>query len=455
MGYPKKRIGKDGKPRYTAVYVDLRGSERSAGTFASEKAANRAWQQAEVELRQGRVGDPARGRQTFQRYVEEKWLPNHVMEPTTREKYTYYLGAHIFPELGPMRMADIFPEHIREWISWMQREGRSAWTIQYCKSSILSSIFTTALNDQVTYIHPCRGVKIPSVPATPRTIITPEQFDVLYAALPDADAQLLVETAIETGLRWGELAELRVGDVDLVSRVLTVSRKVIELNREFHPDGRRFLVINYPKDKEYRQLRISLQIAAKLAAHVKEANLGPGELLFARRVAAPIPLRVVPDPDTLGFTEPNDTGRRYRHGTLSAYNAGRCKCTHCRRAFANYRAGRRAASGAMARRPRAADQDEHIGRDWFRRSVWRPACETAGLTAMPRFHDLRHSHASWLLAGGADLQVVKERLGHASIMTTQRYLHTLPEADESAVEAFSRVRNRSASSARPRRGRPA
>ncbi len=55
-------------------------------------------------------------------------------------------------------------------------------------------------------------------------------------------------------------------------------------------------------------------------------------------------------------------------------------------------------------------------------------------------HDLRHAHASWLLAGGADLQVVKERLGHASIMTTQKYLHTLPKADETAVEAFSRVR---------------
>ena len=32
MGFLKKRIGKDGQPRYTAVYVDLRGSERSAGT---------------------------------------------------------------------------------------------------------------------------------------------------------------------------------------------------------------------------------------------------------------------------------------------------------------------------------------------------------------------------------------------------------------------------------------
>jgi integrase len=51
--------------------------------------------------------------------------------------------------------------------------------------------------------------------------------------------------------------------------------------------------------------------------------------------------------------------------------------------------------------------------------VWRPACEAAGLADTPRFHDLRHSHASWLLAGGADLQVVKERLGHASIVTTQ------------------------------------
>ena len=59
-----------------------------------------------------------------------------------------------------------------------------------------------------------------------------------------------------------------------------------------------------------------------------------------------------------------------------------------------------------------------------------------------RVHDLRHAHASWLLAGGADLQVVKQRLGHGSLRTTEKYLHTLPDADETALEALSKMRNR-------------
>jgi site-specific recombinase XerD len=46
------------------------------------------------------------------------------------------------------------------------------------------------------------------------------------------------------------------------------------------------------------------------------------------------------------------------------------------------------------------------------------------------------------LAGGADLQVVKERLGHGSIVTTQKYLHTLPDADETALDALASIRAR-------------
>jgi site-specific recombinase XerD len=99
--------------------------------------------------------------------------------------------------------------------------------------------------------------------------------------------------------------------------------------------------------------------------------------------------------------------------------------------------------------------DGHIPRWWFRAHVWQPAIEARGLPATVTVHGLRHAHASWLLAGGADLEVVKERLGHASIVTTQKYLGTLDGSDETAIDAFSSIRNRGNKPGGPARRRPA
>jgi integrase len=136
---------------------------------------------------------------------------------------------------------------VREWVTKLRNQGVTAPVIKYCMV-VLSAIFTTALNDQVTYLHPCKGVKTPPVPRRPRHIISPEQFDDLYEALPTDAMKLLVETDIESGLRWGELAELRPRDLDFATGVLTVSRVVVELLPRFHPAGGRFLVKDYPKD---------------------------------------------------------------------------------------------------------------------------------------------------------------------------------------------------------------
>jgi integrase len=322
-----------------------------------------------------------------------------------------------------------------------------AATIRYC-FIVLSAIFTTALNDQVTSLHPCTGVKTPPVPAQPRVILTPEQFAVLLECLPDALPRLLAETAVESGLRWGELTELRVRDLDFATRMLTVTRAVVQVNPKFHPEGGRFLVKPYPKDKEYRRFKLSAQITGKLKDHVVERGLGWDDLLFEMPVEERPRIRVSrldADLDALGRTEPNAAGRRYRHATLTGYSLGRCRCDYCRDAYCRYRAERRAHGKDDPRGLRACDTDGHIPAGWFRLAIWKPAVEKAALMIPVRIHDLRHAHASWLLAGGADLQVVKQRLGHGSLRTTEKYLHTLPDADETALEALSKMRNRAAS----------
>ncbi len=53
---------------------------------------------------------------------------------------------------------------------------------------------------------------------------------------------------------------------------------------------------------------------------------------------------------------------------------------------------------------------------------------------------MRHAHASWLLAGGSDLKSVMDRMGHAQITTTQKYLHALPDADAKNLDALNRIR---------------
>lgn len=66
------------------------------------------------------------------------------------------------------------------------------------------------------------------------------------------------------------------------------------------------------------------------------------------------------------------------------------------------------------------------------------AAKAAGLKEMDagrlRFHDLRHTHASWLLAATGDLLLTSKRLGHANVATTQRYAHLLPGRMERAIE---------------------
>lgn len=86
----------------------------------------------------------------------------------------------------------------------------------------------------------------------------------------------------------------------------------------------------------------------------------------------------------------------------------------------------------------------------FYKAGWAPAVRAANdpercaaegvlpIGKVPRVHDLRHTHASWLIAAGAPLPYVQARLGHENITTTvDTYGHLLPEAHIQMAQIMS------------------
>jgi integrase len=67
---------------------------------------------------------------------------------------------------------------------------------------------------------------------------------------------------------------------------------------------------------------------------------------------------------------------------------------------------------------------------------WRAATKGAGLENF-RFHDLRHTFASWARQNGADIADVKEALGHSNISMTMRYAHIKPDDQNTAFDKVS------------------
>ena len=84
------------------------------------------------------------------------------------------------------------------------------------------------------------------------------------------------------------------------------------------------------------------------------------------------------------------------------------------------------------------------GRRLSRQSVWeviRLAADRAHIDRPLHPHTLRHSYATHLLQGGADVRTVQELLGHASVATTQIYTHVTPQAlIETYMTAHPRAR---------------
>ena len=263
-------------------------------------------------------------------------------------------------------MGKILPTEIQRWVTTATQTGLSAASIAKYHT-MLASVFERALHDRVITFNPCAHTELPKRVKNKTRTLTPAEYDSILAALPEQH-RLMIETAINTGLRWGELIALKPRHLDLASRRLTVEETIVEVSHKNSPTGQRMLTKPYPKDNEPRTMALPADLVDQLTMHIAERNLKKADLLFATRAGTP------------------------------------------------------------------------LSRNTFRTRVWLPAVQASGVDFDVRVHDLRHAHASWLLAGGSDIKSVMDRMGHAQITTTQKYLHALPDADHKNLTALDRIR---------------
>ncbi|MGI8681353.1 MAG: tyrosine-type recombinase/integrase [Mycobacteriales bacterium] len=279
MAFAKRRMLDTGGARFTGVYLDPAGRERSAGTYDSKRLALREARAAEAAIEAGDWIDPSHGKITFRKYVEQHWWPSRHLELSTKASYRSYLDKHFLPFFGEMPMRTILPSAVQAWVTQAVASGLSARSVvKY--HVMLHSVFKRAVRDRVILHNPARETELPKVVSQRVRILTPEEFSRVLDELPTRYVPMVL-TDIETGLRWGELIALRPTDIDFLRRTMTVHRVIIEVSRKVSPAGERMVVKHYPKDDEPRTLRISSDLVETLSRQVASLGLAPEQLLFS------------------------------------------------------------------------------------------------------------------------------------------------------------------------------
>jgi integrase len=285
MAWVSERSGARGT-RYAGIYRDPDGKKRSAGTYSSRREALRAANREEQKVLSGSWHDGSLGQITFRDYVEQEWLPHKHLEVTTRAAYSSYLNKQFYPAFGKRALNKVSPSVVQDWVTKAHAVGLSPRSIKKYHV-FLSSIFRRAVRDRILVFNPCDHTEVPKVIVRKTRTVTPQEFERLVRAVA-SHYRLLVETFIETGMRWGEVIALRPRHVDFLSRMVRVEDTIVETSKKNSPTGERFLVKPYPKNNEPRTFGVRQGWLDEVAAHIRTKSIGRDDLLFATRVGTPI-----------------------------------------------------------------------------------------------------------------------------------------------------------------------
>jgi len=133
------------------------------------------------------------------------------------------LRVHILPTLGERRVGTITRGDVQALVNtWA--ETAAPRTVRR-RFGVLASVFIVAMESDWVARSPARGVKLPPIHTTRSRHLEPDEV----AAIAEATAieyRPMVWLGAFLGLRWSEVAGLRVGQLDLLRRTVSVAEDV-------------------------------------------------------------------------------------------------------------------------------------------------------------------------------------------------------------------------------------
>lgn len=233
----------------------------------------------------------------------------------------------------------------------------------------------------------------------PYQIISPKEFQMLYDELPESTPtekyiKALIMATWSTGMRRGEVKAIQWKNY--ADRCFEIRKASTGKQK-----GDRSKLSNTKTRTSRRRINVDAYCDSELMRLLSFAKdvYGYNENWFMFGGLKPIPNTVLQD-----------------HFFLGLVSAGMVKlnCSNCK------------ASTVLSSKKR--------GRY---RNLKCPECGEFVEATHPRFHDLRHSHATLLLDKGIPISAVSSRLGHSSItQTTKTYLHASKSAINALIEAL-------------------
>ncbi|MEU9890916.1 tyrosine-type recombinase/integrase [Sphaerisporangium sp. NPDC051011] len=195
-------------------------------TFPNKTDAEIWLARKETEIASEDWTDPDAGKVHLRDYAAS-WMTERKLRPKTAQLYEGLLRLHINPALGGKHLSAISSRDVRQWHTSLLNDGPGASTVAKAYR-LLRAILNTAVEDELIKKNPCRiknaGVERPEE----RPVLTVPQVFALAGAVPPR-FRALVLLATFGSLRWGELAALRRGNLDLDARTVRIDASVSEM----------------------------------------------------------------------------------------------------------------------------------------------------------------------------------------------------------------------------------